>query len=109
MKTHATDIDYASMGCDPDDHEPTPDPLDVAIAELTQERDALRKQWHETAKYLSDCGSHLQDAAKTIGDMADLIPVCEELYDIMLREDFGTITLAPKLKAAIAKAKGGPA
>lgn len=43
MKTHATDIDYAAMGCDPTDHEPTPDPLDVAIAELTAERNALRE------------------------------------------------------------------
>lgn len=36
----------------------------------------------------------------------DLLAACEAAYDAMMRYDFGTLTLAPQLKAAIAKARG---
>ena len=36
----------------------------------------------------------------------DLLAACEAALEAMLRNDFGTITLAPQLRAAIAKAKG---
>lgn len=37
----------------------------------------------------------------------DLLAACEAAYEAVMREDFGTLTLAPKLRAAIAKAEGG--
>ena len=44
--------------------------------------------------------------AALIAAAPDLLAACNAELDAMIREDFGTITLLPRLRTAIAKAEG---
>ena len=45
--------------------------------------------------------------ARLIAAAPDLLAACEVALDAMLAHDFGTLSLCPQLRAAIAKARGG--
>ena len=46
--------------------------------------------------------------ARLIAAAPELLAALENATDAMAREDFGTITLLPKLRAAISRARGQP-
>jgi hypothetical protein len=52
------------------------------------------------------CESVNEPNARLIAAAPDLLLACQAAYDAMMQYDFGTLTLAPQLKAAIAKARG---
>ena len=51
-------------------------------------------------------GAAVDAAGYLIAAAPDLLAACEAALDAMMREDFGTITLAPQLRAAISRARG---
>lgn len=73
---------------------------DKRIACVDMHADYKRGERHKTECPERDANARLIAAAP------DLLAALEAAADLMEQEDFATLTLVPKLRAAIAKAKG---